>query len=376
MKIKATFEVVLAPSSDEDVTVRARLDAGGTVLEWNGSVRCAPGDTEVITAELSSGGPLSNQEGCLDTADIEFSASPPGEPFASVGKSANVLYVVLGDPAGTPAYWTLLDISCRAAAGSTTAQEVVERSFVPFTSRTLTRLRDGKGLTYWNPDTTTATNTQKLLASGDGSGQCGAWSEFLIDMYKAHGIGATDKVIVVRTIADFSGFITGFLVKNWQFVGAGSQPAPFTHKLGAECIKIPGIPGQRNPNPPPAFYNHFIVKAFGKFYDRSYGGGPIAGQTEWEVGAIDGLSRVDTPAIRGVRGITPAIQRARTSPRSCCSFSMQQPEHRCESSGDADLDGPGRSRSLLLCLLRRQQHRHYELPHRRPGRIDDRSKAR
>jgi hypothetical protein len=104
-----------------------------------------------------------------------------------------------------------------------------------------------------------------------------------------HGITASEKVLVVRTIPDWQGSRAGFLVKNWNFVGAGSQPAPFTHVMWTECVKQPGIPGQRNANPPPAFFNHFIVRSFGKFYDPSYGGGPIAGHTEWEVGAIDGL---------------------------------------------------------------------------------------
>jgi hypothetical protein len=262
---------------------------GAAVLEWSGTITCNPGDTEVDTAELTSSGPLPNEVGCFDTANIEFYAASPGEAMSSAGTSRNTLYVTLDDPSGTPAYWTLLDISCRAAAGSTTQEAVVTRSFVPFTSRALTRKRDGSGLTYWNPDTTTATNTQLLLSSGDASGQCGSWSEFLIDMYKVHGITASEKVLVVRTIPDWQGSRAGFLVKNWNFVGAGSQPAPFTHVMWTECVKQPGIPGQRNANPPPAFFNHFIVRSFGKFYDPSYGGGPIAGHTEWEVGAIDGL---------------------------------------------------------------------------------------
>ena len=290
INITATFDVLLGPTSGEDVAIRARMDlGGGAALEWNGSVHVGVDETEVTTSEMPSSGPLPNQVACFDPAGIEFFASPPGEPFGSAGTSSNGLYVVLGDPSGTPPFWTLLDISCGAAAGATTPQAVVERSFVPFTSRSLTRKRDGQGLTYWNPDTTTATNTQELLASGDGSGQCGSWSEFLIDMYKVHGITSAAKVLIVRTVAEWQAASAGFLVKNWEFIGAGSHPLPFTHELGRECVKRPGIPGQRSPDPPPAFFNHFIVLAFGKFYDPSYGGGPIANQTDWENGAIDGL---------------------------------------------------------------------------------------
>jgi len=289
VKVTAKFTVVIHPTAAEDVRIKARLALGSSALEWNGSVHCGPSDHEVVTAELTSTGPLPNEVGCFDAAEVEFSAAPPGDSFSSAGASRNVLYVTLGDPSGTPAYWTLLDISCRAAAGSTTAEGVVGKSFVPFTSRTLTRKRDGVGLTYWNPDTTTATNTQQLLSSSDGSGQCGSWSEFLIDMYKVHGITSSDKVLIVRTVPDWLGSVAGFLVKNWEFSGSGSHAPPFTHKMWTECIKKPGIPGQRNPDPPPAFFNHFIVRSFGKFYDPSYGAGPIADQTSWEVGAIDGL---------------------------------------------------------------------------------------
>ena len=46
---------------------------------------------------------------------------------------------------------------------------------------------------------------------------------------------------------------------------------------------------QRNPEPPPAFFNHFIVVHGGQLYDPSYGGGPFPDAAAWEAGAIDGL---------------------------------------------------------------------------------------
>ena len=116
MNITATFDVLLGPTSGEDVSIRARMDlGGGAVLEWNGSVHVGVDQTEVTTSEMPSSGPLPNQVACFDPAGIEFFASPPGEPFGSAGTSSNGLYVVLGDPSGTPPFWTLLDISCRAA---------------------------------------------------------------------------------------------------------------------------------------------------------------------------------------------------------------------------------------------------------------------
>src|SRR5438046_1383712 len=186
-----------------------------------------------------------------------------------------------------------MDSSCRAAQGESTEAEVGARIFVPFTTRQLARRRDGQNLTYWNPNPTTVTNTRELLASGDGSGQCGSWSEFLLHMYKVHGITGGEKVLIVRTLQDLAASATGFLVKNWRFIGPGSSPQPFTHEMWVECRKLPGIPGQRNPNPPPAFFNHFIVRYGGQFYDPSSGAGPTPTQELWELGAIDGLFRGD-----------------------------------------------------------------------------------
>lgn len=289
VRLRARFDVLVVGFATETVNVRARMVVGSAALEWTGSVQVGPADAEVVTAELTSSGPLPNEVACYDPAEIEFWTSAAGQPFRSAGSSRNVFYVVLGDPAGTPPYWTLLDISCRGAAGATTAADVIRLAYRPFTGLQLTRKRDGRGLTYWAPDTTTATNTAQLLARGDGAGQCGSWAEFLSDMYKAHGIGGALKVAVARSLTDWSDGITGFLVKNWTFVGAGSHRRPFTHEMWTECRKLPGIPGQRNPDPPPGFFNHFIVRAGGQLYDPSYGGGPIANHSAWEVGAIDGL---------------------------------------------------------------------------------------
>ncbi len=289
VKITAKFSVTGKPTSTETVSIRAKLQVGSATLEWTGSVTVNPSDAEVVTAELTSSASLPNEVNCFDPAKIEFFYTAPSEPESSAGSSQNILYVVLADPSGTPAYWTLLDISCRAAAGVTSQADLVTKSYTPFTSRALKRERDSKGLTYWNPRTTKATNTKRLLESGDGSGQCGSWSEFLVDMHKVHGITSSAKVLVVINVPVWQASSAGFLVKNWQFRGTGSHPAPWTHEMYTECVEKRGIPGQRNPNPPPAFFNHFIVFSFGQFYDPSYGGGPIKDQIDWEAGAIDGL---------------------------------------------------------------------------------------
>jgi hypothetical protein len=57
-----------------------------------------------------------------------------------------------------------------------------------------------------------------------------------------------------------------------------------------DAAEQPGIPGQRNANPPPLFYNHFVVEYGGQVWDPSYGAGPFASELAHKNAAIDGLA--------------------------------------------------------------------------------------
>lgn len=302
-KIKMTvkFSVTQQPSASESVQIKGEASVGSSTMRWTKNITVGPSDTEVSASGMISNVNLPNEVNCYDPLTIAWSANPASTGWSSAGSSSHIVYVVLADPSGTPVYWTLVDISCRAAAGKVTEDDVVTSTYGPFQSRTLTRKRDSQGLTYWNPNTTTCTNTSQLLARADGSGQCGSWAHFLIDMYKCHGITSADKVLIVKNLPMG---IKGFLVKNWNFIGAGSHTPPWTHSLGAECVELPGVPGQRNPNPPPAFLNHFIVIHGGKFYDPSYGSTLFADQITWENASIDGLYKGGAPALAGYKKST------------------------------------------------------------------------
>ena len=106
-------------------------------------------------------------------------------------------------------------------------------------------------------------------------------------MYKCHGENAM-KIMVVVSIQHLEHSTAGFLVKAWLFLGNGSLPPPMTHRMYSECVPFP-VAGQRNPDPPPLFFNHFIVWALGRLYDPSYGSPPVATPLEWENASIDGL---------------------------------------------------------------------------------------
>ncbi len=298
-KIKMTvkFAVTRQPTASEPVQIEGEVSIGSSTMQWTKIITVGSGDTEVSATNMASNIELPNEVNCYDPLTIAWRANPASTGWSSAGSSSHIVYVVLADPSGTPVYWTLIDISCRAAAGKTTEDDVVANAYRPFQSRALTRKRDSQNLTYWNPDTTTTTNTSQLLARANGSGQCGAWAEFLIDMYKCHGISSADKVYIVRNQRRTE----AFLVKNWNFIGTGSHSPPWTHTLGAECVVLPGVSGQRNPNPPPAFENHFIVIHNGQFYDPSYGSTPFANQTTWENASIDGLFKPGTPGLAGYK---------------------------------------------------------------------------
>jgi hypothetical protein len=285
----AKFKVTTAPCRTESVDIKGTATFGSASLQWTGSVSVNPGDTAASVA-LASDSPLENKVGLFESTDIAWQMKPPNQGFSAAGTTRNVLYVTLDNPSGTKNFWTLLDVSCRAAAGETTESGVIAKSFTPLAGRAISRKRDGHDLTYWNPDTTTCTNTSLLLAAADGSGQCGSWAEFLIDMYRVHGITSAHKIMIVRTKAALASSTEGLLVKHWTF----DHPPPsaasaYTHWVPSQSRPAVHLPGQHNPSPPPAFFNHFIVLADGRLWDPSYGAGPVADQKAWENGAVDGL---------------------------------------------------------------------------------------
>lgn len=288
LKVDVKFVVTQQPCSSETVSIEGKTNVGGTDITFTASLNVSPSATE-LTTTITGNPALPNEVNCIDTLDITWSYNKSGASANSAGASNNVLYITLGDPTGTPAYWTLLDISCRAATSATTENELVNKTYSAFQTRALTRKRDNKGLAYWKPaNSTTATNTALLLSSAIGSGQCGSWAEFLIDMLKAHNVTTAIKVLIVVTKSDLLNATSGFLVKDWAFTGSGAQPSPWPYIISVDCNNQPGVAGQRNPEPPPSFYNHFIVQYGGQFYDPSYGSSVFSTQLNWENNSIDG----------------------------------------------------------------------------------------
>lgn len=288
----AVFDVTQQPTASESVTVDAQTTIRGTTLRFRGDVTVRPSDTEVTTPRLESDVALPNTILKVDPLSLDWFQTPCDVARHSAGTSGNTLYVTLDTPTKSPLHWTLLEVSCTAASGETTVARLRSQSYGALQTRTIRRARDNHNLTYWNPRTTSAYSTQLLLAAGDGSGQCGSWAEFLIDMWKAHGDNGGHKVGIARSISDWLGRrpMPLFLVKNWRFDPPHpANPRTFHYEFQVKCFETPGVPGQNSPNPPPHFLNHFIVIASGEFYDPSYGSPTFSTKLAWENASIDGL---------------------------------------------------------------------------------------
>lgn len=224
--------------------------------------------------------------------------------FCEAGDTLNRTYVTLGVPTTTMRQETLFDLGCRNADGESTDAPTVAAIWSDFTDRNVTRI-DLVQMKYWNPPMSSCQSLPLMLADSSGNGTCVAWADLLKKVVEAQGIAGASIIEVESsyrndgTLSMDGGLTTRglFLVKDWNFVGAGTAPAvcaPFTH-TNVEVTDELGAEGQGNSNPPGAFFNHFIVLYAGKYYDPSYGTGPYGSQLAWESASLDGYRRAINP---------------------------------------------------------------------------------
>jgi len=302
MTLTAEFRVAIAPTDIENVRVRGKaIVASGIEISWvSGPIAVAPGAATVsFPAEVAGSQVLPDHVAHYEHLSINWEMSDPDGRWTSIGQSRHRVYVTLAQPLLAPLYLTALHYACVGASGARTEMELVEGVFSPLGNRDLVRQRDGTPLTYWIPSDTKNASLHAMLG-GDGSGQCGARANFLIAMYRAHGVN-TGRKLELQCAFDpsdprdllcgpFPKPSRGFLVATWTFNGTPPSPNQLTHLSHVNCIPGPPAPGQRNANPPASFYNHFIVycASNGRFYDPSYGTN-FATFGEWEVASISGL---------------------------------------------------------------------------------------
>lgn len=289
----AKFKVVTEPCRKEQVAIEG-TGSFGKNLKWAGSVDVAPGAAEVSATGLTSDDVLPDEIALFETKNIQWRAKPDGSDWHAAGSTLNVLYVTLGNPSGTPNYWTLIDLSCRSAGGIAKEPDFVKAVIAPFQAALgdgngIKRKRDGVQLTYYKMAAGTPSQgvytTQALLSRGDGTGRCGAWAKLLVDTHKVHGV-TSSKVLGVVPDSSEAAYL---LVENCVFAGAGSLSVPFPYEGNVECTKGNGIPGQGKTNPQFIFGDHALVRYGTDIYDPSYGSGPVSDLKTWEDSGIAGL---------------------------------------------------------------------------------------
>lgn len=317
IRLSVVLEIGQHPLVQETFHVTGTADFGGTHVTWAFDKDIAPGDaTPLVEHDVDADVAIPNVIAAYDALDVQWAYDAAGRGAVDGNVSRHQVYSLLGAPAGgVRAYWTLLDVSCHAADGDAAAVDLANHLTVRFAdlAHPIQRKRDGRDLGYWTapPGNDSGRNTQELLQNADGSGQCGAWALFFLDMLRVHGINTA-----VRVEVDHPNNV-GFLVRNWNFSPQKasvsgtvkpfvdwfysvptSEASRFTHRIrGAgvpqdyECQTRPpnGAAGQNNPNPPPKFSNHFIVRYAGAVYDPSYGSVPFNDFRSWENASIQGL---------------------------------------------------------------------------------------
>lgn len=215
-----------------------------------------------------------NEIDYVDTFDLKWKIKCGSSSLVDIGTSKNKLYITLADPISSLRQETLFDVGCRNGDGQTTDAGAVPAIFGEFIDLSV-KCIDGAVLTYWGGISSSATlstnffNTSGLLLNGDG--RCGAWAEFLKDIYEVQGI-AGSSVKSIDTISKGGLTGAGFYVKNWDLTV--NPPVDLT-----------GIAGQNNPDPESRFVNHAVVKYGGKLYDPSYGA-EFSDLAKWEDSAI------------------------------------------------------------------------------------------
>lgn len=194
------------------------------------------------------------------------------------GTSSHEIYFTRTAPGTDLRQETLFWVACSGSVcGKATDAEITDAIWSKFSTGTgpanLTR-KDGTPMKYWGQDEQTPDVDASGLISG-ADGRCGAWTSFLREVLRFHGISSSQAIIYPKNEE------YGLLVKNYEFSTSSTLglPPPFTHvidfstggSVAAGTVKDRvGIFGQNNSNPYSIPANHGIL--FGdEILDPSYG---------------------------------------------------------------------------------------------------------
>jgi hypothetical protein len=306
MVLTAEFEVEPASAlgGATSATVTGTGSAGGTTYVFTGTATVGGGLITLSNAQANV--PLPNRIDYFNRLDIGWTIAPNGGSMPNCGplQTKHRVYVLLGTPNTGSRFETLIHLSCTDAAGKDNENDAVPAIWNEFTDRVVTRKPkngfnnpDGVQMLYWNPPSTVSQTLEGMLAQPAGNGSCVAWAGLLHEALGAQGIASSQVHQVTATYRDdpsMGGGPSVMLVKNWSFIGPGSAPPActlFTY-LPSEITDLLGAPAQANADPPGGFFNHFIVRYSGNWYDPSYGTGPFVSDGNWENAALDGYKKL------------------------------------------------------------------------------------
>ncbi len=339
--LTATFNVTTKPTEREDVWVSGIATVGASKLIWKQQIAVDPSDATVQMANVVSDNPLPSGVAVHDPLTINWYMTNADGSWKGIGSTKHLLYVTLADRATLELYWTLLDISCSAAAGKTTENEFVAASFVPFKNHRgdgngFPRKGDALKLSYykdgWKTQKSIAPyndpwSTRGILGGADASGRCGGWANLLLHMWAIHGVKSARKRWYIRSLnKDLPDDKQRFLVKNVAFPSSRALTIPgslYTYK-GAASLKMNGAPGQGKTNPQFDFGDHVVLKHNGKLYDPSYGLGPYPDDQSYFAAALDGLGSWTS----GKEVFTSSDGTPQHIPKQCAPYSQGFAEFR------------------------------------------------
>jgi hypothetical protein len=220
-----------------------------------------------------------------------------GYTWAAINRTKHTVYVTLGDPLTSANQETVFYLGCENQGTQTDTATVANTIFNEFTSLNVCRVSTTTGMTYWaiTPAAASANPncfpTAGLLANGGG--RCGAWANFLADIFGAQGFTG----VQIENINPLDG------VPSANFTGAAVMVKNATITSSTTYTRLPGIPAQSNPKYPQATFSknnaHGMVGFMGTLYDPSYGksysGSSMnASRRAWEDASVAALIVTDT----------------------------------------------------------------------------------
>ena len=147
--------------------------------------------------------------------------------WKKIGSSSNDIYITLKEPAVSPLFHTVVHIGSHEAHNETTENGVITEVWKKFESLNVDTVA-GNDLHYYLNYNSQAESTKPLLATGDG--QCGAWSQFFVDVIKSQGIVRNNNWVELKASKNNA---KGFIVKNWTFDAGGGK---------ASAAIVPSLP--------------------------------------------------------------------------------------------------------------------------------------